>query len=115
LQIRENRGRLAARHANGISRGSPQIFENPTVGEIVFGGIETLAVIAYKQPATVPEFWNSRRTVGFGDKNLLDKRLIVARGRKETVGRPMQYGTSQGFFDSVRIKGFVGVAVNRRF
>ena len=30
-------------------------------------------------------------------KTLLDKRLIVAKGRKETVGRPMQYGTSKDF------------------
>jgi segregation and condensation protein B len=60
--------------------------------------LETLAVIAYKQPITVPEILEIRGvTSSSAIKTLLEKRLIVTKGRKETVGRPMMYGTSREF------------------
>ncbi len=66
--------------------------------KLSLAALETLAVIAYKQPATVPEILEIRGVQSASAiKTLLDKRLIVAKGRKETVGRPMQYGTSKDF------------------
>lgn len=66
--------------------------------KLSLAALETLAVIAYKQPVTVPEIMEIRGVQsGSAIKTLLDKRLIVARGRKETVGRPMLYGTSKEF------------------
>ena len=60
--------------------------------------LETLAVIAYKQPVTVPEVLEIRGVSSSSAiKTLLEKRLIVTKGRKETVGRPMLYGTSKEF------------------
>jgi segregation and condensation protein B len=60
--------------------------------------LETLAVIAYKQPITIPEILEIRGvTSSSAIKTLLEKRLIVTKGRKETVGRPMMYGTSKEF------------------
>ena len=60
--------------------------------------LETLAVIAYRQPVTVPEILEIRGVQSpSAIKTLLDKKLIVAKGRKETVGRPMMYGTSKEF------------------
>jgi segregation and condensation protein B len=60
--------------------------------------LETLAVIAYKQPVTVPEVLEIRGVSSSSAiKTLLEKRLIVTKGRKETVGRPMMYGTSKEF------------------
>ncbi|MGH9916261.1 MAG: SMC-Scp complex subunit ScpB, partial [Pyrinomonadaceae bacterium] len=60
--------------------------------------LETLAVIGYRQPITVPEILEIRGVQSSSAiKTLLDKRLIMARGRKETVGRPMMYGTSKEF------------------
>lgn len=60
--------------------------------------LETLAVIGYRQPVTVPEILEIRGVQSSSAiKTLLDKRLIVAKGRKETVGRPMMYGTSKEF------------------
>src|SRR5215471_14965178 len=60
--------------------------------------LETLAVIAYKQPITIPEILEIRGvTSSSAIKTLLEKRLIVTKGRKETVGRPMLYGTSKEF------------------
>ena len=66
--------------------------------KLSIASLETLAVIAYKQPVTVPEILEIRGVQSASAiKTLLDKRLIVAKGRKETVGRPMQYGTSKDF------------------
>ncbi len=60
--------------------------------------LETLAVIAYKQPVTIPEILEIRGVSSSSAiKTLLEKRLIVTKGRKETVGRPMLYGTSKEF------------------
>src|SRR6202162_513995 len=60
--------------------------------------LETLAVIAYKQPATIPEI-NEIRGVNVGGviKTLLEKRLITTGGRKEVIGRPILYRTSKQF------------------
>jgi len=60
--------------------------------------LETLAVIAYKQPVTQPEVIELRGVKSGGViKTLLEKRLIRIVGRKEVVGRPMLYGTTRQF------------------
>lgn len=60
--------------------------------------LETLAVIAYKQPVTMPEVIELRGVKSGGViKTLLEKRLIRIVGRKEVVGRPMLYGTTKQF------------------
>jgi segregation and condensation protein B len=66
--------------------------------KLSLAALETLAVIAYKQPITVPEILEIRGVQSSSAiKTLLDKRLIISKGRKETVGRPMMYGTSREF------------------
>ena len=66
--------------------------------KLTIASLETLAVIAYRQPVTVPEILEIRGVQSPSSiKTLLDKKLIVAKGRKETVGRPMMYGTSKDF------------------
>ena len=66
--------------------------------KLSIAALETLAVIAYKQPVTIPEILEIRGvTSSSAIKTLLDKRLIVAKGRKKVVGRPMMYGTSKEF------------------
>jgi segregation and condensation protein B len=60
--------------------------------------LETLAVIAYKQPVTAPEIAEIRSVNTSGViKTLLDKRLITTAGRKEVMGRPILYKTSKEF------------------
>lgn len=60
--------------------------------------LETLAVIAYKQPVTQPEVIELRGVKSGGViKTLLEKRLIRIVGRKDVVGRPMLYGTTKPF------------------
>src|SRR3990172_6966123 len=60
--------------------------------------LETLAVIAYRQPATVPEI-NEIRGVDCGGviHTLLERKLVVTSGRKNVVGRPILYRTSRDF------------------
>src|SRR5271168_1039559 len=60
--------------------------------------LETLAVIAYKQPATVPEVSEIRGVDSGGViATLLDRKLITTAGRKQVIGRPILYKTSKEF------------------
>lgn len=60
--------------------------------------LETLAVIAYRQPVTLPEIRDIRGVDPGGVINtLLDRKLIVTAGRKDVVGKPILYRTSKEF------------------
>ena len=60
--------------------------------------LETLAVIAYKQPVTGPEISDIRGIESAGVLGtLLERKLITTGGRKQVIGRPMQYKTSKEF------------------
>src|SRR5258707_1548126 len=60
--------------------------------------LETLAVIAYKQPVTAPEISEIRGVNSSGViSTLLDRRLITTAGRKEVMGRPIHYKSSKEF------------------
>lgn len=62
--------------------------------------VETLAIIAYKQPMTRAEL-EAIRGVSCGEvlKSLLERRLVTIKGRAEELGRPMLYGTTREFLD----------------
>jgi segregation and condensation protein B len=63
-----------------------------------FPALETLAVIAYKQPVTVPEISEIRGVDAGGViATLLDRKLITTSGRKEVIGRPILYKTTKEF------------------
>ena len=60
--------------------------------------LETLAIVAYKQPVTGPEIQAIRgKDPGAGLKSLLDKKMIRILGKKKVVGSPLLYGTSKQF------------------
>jgi segregation and condensation protein B len=60
--------------------------------------LETLAVIAYKQPVTVPEIQEIRGVHASGViKTLLDKKFVATAGRKDVLGRPILYKTTKEF------------------
>jgi segregation and condensation protein B len=60
--------------------------------------LETLAVIAYKQPVTVPEIGEIRGVDSGGViATLLDRKLITTAGRKQVIGRPILYKTTKEF------------------
>src|SRR5262249_9078635 len=70
---------------------------NPPI-RLSLQALETLAVIAYKQPVTVPEISDIRgvdasAVIG----TLLERKLVTTAGRKAVVGRPMLYKTSKDF------------------
>src|ERR1700730_11114924 len=67
--------------------------------------LETLAVIAYKQPVTTPEIMDIRGVQGAGVlKTLLDRKLIAEAGRKDVVGRPITYKTTKEFLVQFGLK-----------
>jgi segregation and condensation protein B len=75
-----------------------RFYKQQPTARLSMAALETLAVIAYKQPVTIPEILEIRGVSSSSAiKTLLDKRLIVAKGRKKVVGRPMMYGTSKEF------------------
>jgi segregation and condensation protein B len=66
--------------------------------KLSLAALETLAVIAYKQPITAPEIMEVRGVQGAGVlKTLLDRKLIAAGGRKNVVGKPILYKTTREF------------------
>ncbi len=60
--------------------------------------LETLAIVAYRQPVTKAEIEHIRGVASDGVlRNLLEKGLIAIKGRADTVGKPLQYGTTGEF------------------
>jgi segregation and condensation protein B len=67
--------------------------------------LETLAVIAYKQPCTGPEVLEIRGVQGGGVmKTLLDRKLIAVAGRKNVIGKPILYKTTKEFLIQFGLK-----------
>jgi segregation and condensation protein B len=68
--------------------------------------LETLSIIAYKQPVSKSEIESIRGVnCDYAVQKLLDKELIEIKGRSEGVGKPLLYGTSEKFFDYFGLKG----------
>jgi segregation and condensation protein B len=75
-----------------------ELLDPRTPTRLSIQALETLAVIAYRQPVTLPEIIELRGVKSGGVvKTLLEKRLIRITGRKEVVGRPILYGTTKQF------------------
>jgi segregation and condensation protein B len=105
LQIREIAGGWQIATRTEFHEEIRRFLKTRPSAKLSLASLETLAVIAYKQPVTVPEILDIRGVQSASAiKTLLDKRLIVAKGRKETVGRPMQYGTSKDFLIQFGLK-----------
>jgi segregation and condensation protein B len=67
--------------------------------------LETLSVIAYRQPITAPEIMEIRGVQGAGVlKTLLDRKLIAAAGRKNVIGKPILYKTTREFLVQFGLK-----------
>jgi segregation and condensation protein B len=73
--------------------------------KLSLAALETLAVVAYRQPVTIPEIGDVRGVnTGGVIKTLLDKRLISTAGRKNVIGRPMLYKTTKEFLVQFGLK-----------
>src|SRR5579871_4385544 len=75
-----------------------RLFHERTTQKLSVAALETLAVIAYKQPVTAPEIAEIRgvNTVGVVS-TLIERKLVKIAGRKQVVGRPFLYGTTREF------------------
>jgi segregation and condensation protein B len=75
-----------------------RLFHERTTTKLSVAALETLAVIAYKQPATGPEIAEIRGVNTAGVLGtLIERKLIKIVGRKQVVGRPFLYGTTREF------------------
>lgn len=105
LQVREIGGGWQMSTRTEFHEEVREFLKTKPSAKLSLASLETLAVIAYKQPVTVPEILEIRGVQSASSiKTLLDKRLIVSKGRKDTVGKPMQYGTSRDFLIQFGLK-----------
>jgi segregation and condensation protein B len=73
--------------------------------KLSLAALETLSVVAYKQPVTAPEIMEIRGVQGAGVlKTLLDRKLISESGRKNVVGKPILYKTTKDFLVQFGLK-----------
>jgi segregation and condensation protein B len=78
--------------------------------------LETLAIIAYRQPVTRPEIEEIRGVdCGAVVKALLERRLIKILGKKEEPGRPILYGTTREFLEFFSLKDLASLPTLREF
>ena len=134
-ELRETLGALAERY-RGEGRGfflaevasGYQLRTNPENAEWVrkmLGGrpvrlsraaLETLAIVAYRQPITRAEIEDVRGVDSGGVlRLLLDRRLLKILGKKEEVGRPILYGTSKEFLEFFGLKDLTQLPTLREF
>jgi segregation and condensation protein B len=98
LELRQLAGGYRLTTRPELSEYVRRYLKSQPSARLSLAALETLAVIAYKQPITIPEILEIRGVTSTSAiKTLLDRRLIVARGHKPVVGRPMLYGTSKEF------------------
>ena len=110
---RNNRGMRIAEIANGFQMVTAtnfatflkKLFKDRHADRLSKQALETLAIIAYKQPLTRNEIEILRNVNVDGVmKSLLDKSLIRITGRKKAPGRPIVYGTTRVFLEHFGLK-----------
>lgn len=87
-----------------------RLASSPTSSTLSQAALETLAIIAYKQPITRVDIEEIRGVQSDrAIKTLVMKELIKEIGRKEAIGRPILYGTTKEFLDYFGLKGLDGL------
>ena len=83
-----------------------KLFHERTTQKLSVQALETLAVIAYKQPVTAPEIAEIRGVSSSSGvlSTLIERKLIRTVGRKQVVGRPFMYGTTREFLERFGLK-----------
>ena len=78
-----------------------KLFHERTTQKLSVQALETLAVIAYKQPITAPEIAEIRGVSSSGGvlQTLVERHLIKTVGRKQVIGRPFMYATTREFLE----------------
>ena len=134
-RIEEALGKLGEIHRDGVSgivltevAGGWQFRTEPESGEFVRrflrvkphrltrAALETLAIVAYRQPVTRPEIEDVRGVdSGAVVKALLERRLVKILGKKDEVGRPILYGTTREFLEFFALKDLSALPTLREF
>jgi segregation and condensation protein B len=84
--------------------------------KLSLAALETLAVVAYKQPITAPEILEIRGVQGAGVlKTLLDRKLIAAAGRKDVLGKPILYKTTREFLTQFGLNSLAELPTLKEF
>ena len=84
--------------------------------KLSLAALETLAVIAYKQPVTTPEVMDIRGVQGASVlQTLLDRKLIAEAGRKNVVGKPILYKTTKEFLVQFGLKDLTELPTLKEF
>ena len=84
--------------------------------KLSLAALETLSVIAYKQPVTAPEIKEIRGVQGTGVlSTLLDRKLIAEAGRKNVIGRPILYRTTKEFLIQFGLRDLSELPTLREF
>jgi segregation and condensation protein B len=84
--------------------------------KLSMAALETLAVIAYKQPVTLAEILAIRgKKSSTALQTLLERKLVSIQGRKQVVGRPILYGTSKEFLIHFGLKGLAELPTLEEF
>jgi segregation and condensation protein B len=97
-----------ADHARRFLRVKPQ--------RLTRAALETLAIVAYRQPVTRPEIEEIRGVdCGAVVKALLERRLVKILGKKEEPGRPILYGTTREFLEFFSLKDLASLPTLREF
>ena len=134
-RVRKALDELSGLHHEGISgivlqevAGGFQLRSSPEVAEyarrflkvkpqrLTRAALETLAIIAYRQPVTRPEIEEIRGVdSGAVVKALLERKLVKILGKKEEPGRPILYGTSREFLEFFALKDLASLPTLREF
>ena len=105
IRLAEIAGGFQMITAPGYSAFLKKLFKGRRVERLSRPALETLAIIAYKQPLTKLEIESLRNVNADGVmKNLLDKNLVRISGRKKAPGRPFVYGTTRQFLEYFGLK-----------
>lgn len=134
-RIAKGLDRLSGEHREGISgivlhevAGGWQLRTSPDNAEyarrflrvkpqrLTRAALETLAIVAYRQPVTRPEIEEIRGVdCGAVVKALLERRLVKILGKKEEPGRPILYGTTKEFLEFFSLKDLASLPTLREF
>ncbi len=92
-----------------------RLFHERTTQRLSVQALETLAVIAYKQPITAPEITEIRGVNTAGVVNtLIERQLVKIVGRKQVVGRPFMYATTREFLIRFGLRDLSDLPEDRR-
>ena len=133
--VKKALGKLAGHYRDGVSgivlhevadawqlRSAPDVsdyarrFLRVKPQRLTRAALETLAIIAYRQPVTRPEIEEIRAVdCGAVVKALLERKLIKILGKKEEPGRPILYGTTREFLEFFALKDLASLPTLREF